>query len=247
MPQGGIDEGEEPRGAALRELKEETGTDKAEIIGEMENWLTYDLPPHLVGIAFHGKYRGQRQKWFALRFLGRDDDIDLYSHEPGIRGMEMGGDGGAPPTDRAVQARYLRRRHRGLSRPGQASMNARKPPMVMIHGAFAAPFVWDGFAAKFRAAGYKVHTPCLRHHAEGGPPAGLAQTSLTDYADDLKSLLHDLVAPPVLVGHAMGALLAQMLAARCDLRGGPFCLRHRRPGVCRPAPCSRSQAPRPCC
>jgi putative (di)nucleoside polyphosphate hydrolase len=82
MPQGGIDEGEDPRTAAMRELKEETGTDKAEIIGEMADWLTYNLPPHLVGIAFHGKYRGQRQKWFALRFLGEDRDIDLYTHEP---------------------------------------------------------------------------------------------------------------------------------------------------------------------
>jgi putative (di)nucleoside polyphosphate hydrolase len=82
MPQGGIDKGEEPRTAAMRELKEETGTDKAEIIGEMDNWLTYDLPAHLVGIAFHGRYRGQRQKWFALRFLGDDGDIDLHTHEP---------------------------------------------------------------------------------------------------------------------------------------------------------------------
>jgi putative (di)nucleoside polyphosphate hydrolase len=82
MPQGGIDAGEEPRQAAMRELKEEAGTDKAEIIGELDKWLTYDLPSHLVGIAFHGKYRGQRQKWFALRFLGKDSDIDLYAHEP---------------------------------------------------------------------------------------------------------------------------------------------------------------------
>jgi putative (di)nucleoside polyphosphate hydrolase len=82
MPQGGIDEGEAPREAALRELREEAGTDKAVIVAEMDNWLTYDLPPHLVGIAFHGKYRGQRQKWFALRFLGEDSDIDLYAHEP---------------------------------------------------------------------------------------------------------------------------------------------------------------------
>jgi putative (di)nucleoside polyphosphate hydrolase len=82
MPQGGIDAGEEPRTAALRELKEETGTDKAEIIAEMGDWVTYDLPPHLVGIAFHGKYRGQRQKWFALRFLGEDREIDLHTHEP---------------------------------------------------------------------------------------------------------------------------------------------------------------------
>ncbi len=82
MPQGGIDEGEEPRQAALRELKEETGTDKAEIIGEMQDWITYDLPQHLVGVAFHGKYRGQRQKWFALRFHGQDSDINLFTHEP---------------------------------------------------------------------------------------------------------------------------------------------------------------------
>ena len=82
MPQGGIDAGEDPRTAALRELKEETGTDKAQIIAEMDDWVTYDLPAHLVGVAFHGRYRGQRQKWFALRFLGEDRDIDLYSHEP---------------------------------------------------------------------------------------------------------------------------------------------------------------------
>jgi putative (di)nucleoside polyphosphate hydrolase len=82
MPQGGIDEGEAPRQAVLRELKEETGTDKAEILGEMDDWLTYDLPPHLVGIAFKGKFRGQKQKWFALRFTGRDSDIDLTAHEP---------------------------------------------------------------------------------------------------------------------------------------------------------------------
>ena len=82
MPQGGIDDGEEPRQAALRELKEEAGTGKAEIIAEMDDWITYDLPAHLVGVAFHGKYRGQRQKWFALRFLGEDSDIDLDTHEP---------------------------------------------------------------------------------------------------------------------------------------------------------------------
>ena len=82
MPQGGIDKGEKPIEAALRELQEEIGTDKAEIIGEMDDWVTYDLPPHLVGVAFRGKYKGQRQKWFALRFTGKDSDIDLTTHEP---------------------------------------------------------------------------------------------------------------------------------------------------------------------
>src|SRR3954467_11507247 len=82
MPQGGIDPGEDPRQAALRELKEEAGTDKAEIIGEMDDWITYDLPQHLIGVAFHGRFKGQRQKWFCLRFLGEDRDIDLCTHEP---------------------------------------------------------------------------------------------------------------------------------------------------------------------
>jgi putative (di)nucleoside polyphosphate hydrolase len=82
MPQGGIDKGETPKEAVLRELKEEIGTRKAEIIAEMDDWVTYDLPEHLVGIAFHGKYKGQRQKWFALRFTGKESDIDLTAHDP---------------------------------------------------------------------------------------------------------------------------------------------------------------------
>jgi putative (di)nucleoside polyphosphate hydrolase len=77
LPQGGIDEGEDPRQAVLRELGEEIGTDRAEIIGEHDAWLTYDLPPELVGVALHGRYRGQRQRWFALRFTGQDSDIRL--------------------------------------------------------------------------------------------------------------------------------------------------------------------------
>jgi putative (di)nucleoside polyphosphate hydrolase len=82
MPQGGIDEGETPRAAALRELMEETGTGKAEILGELPDWLFYDLPPHLVGVAFKGRFKGQKQKWFLMRFTGHDTDIDLFAHEP---------------------------------------------------------------------------------------------------------------------------------------------------------------------
>ncbi|WP_439576392.1 RNA pyrophosphohydrolase [Elioraea sp.] len=77
LPQGGLDEGEDPRAAVLRELAEEIGTDRAEIIGEHPGWLIYDLPPGLLGVALGGRYRGQRQKWFALRFLGTDADIRL--------------------------------------------------------------------------------------------------------------------------------------------------------------------------
>jgi putative (di)nucleoside polyphosphate hydrolase len=77
LPQGGIDHDEDPRAAVLRELAEEIGTDRAEIIGEHPEWLTYDLPPELVGVALGGRYRGQRQRWFALRFTGEDSDIRL--------------------------------------------------------------------------------------------------------------------------------------------------------------------------
>ncbi|MGV8997259.1 MAG: RNA pyrophosphohydrolase [Parvibaculaceae bacterium] len=79
MPQGGIDKGENPTDAAFRELQEETGVARhhAEIIGEVADWLTYDLPEDLLGKALKGKYRGQKQRWFAMRFTGEDTDIDL--------------------------------------------------------------------------------------------------------------------------------------------------------------------------
>ena len=77
LPQGGIDDDEDPAIAVFRELEEEVGTAKATLLAEHPRWLTYDLPPHLVGRALGGKYRGQRQKWFALRFTGTDADIRL--------------------------------------------------------------------------------------------------------------------------------------------------------------------------
>lgn len=81
MPQGGIDPGEDPRRAAFRELKEEIGTDRAEILAETD-WLDYDLPRALVPKLWKGRYRGQRQKWFAMRFLGSDAEIDIAGPEP---------------------------------------------------------------------------------------------------------------------------------------------------------------------
>lgn len=80
FPQGGIDKGETPEQAVVRELSEETGIKQAKIIAYTEDWLRYDLPEPLIGVAWGGGYRGQAQKWFALRFLGSDDDIDLNSH-----------------------------------------------------------------------------------------------------------------------------------------------------------------------
>lgn len=82
MPQGGIDEGEKPETAALRELEEEIGTAKAEIVAEIEDWLTYDLPEDLLGKVWKGRYRGQTQKWYALRFRGSDADIDIATEHP---------------------------------------------------------------------------------------------------------------------------------------------------------------------
>lgn len=82
MPQGGIDDGEDPQTAAMRELGEEIGTEKAEIIAESTDWLTYDLPAELVPKVWKGRYRGQRQKWYAMRFLGTDADIDIETKHP---------------------------------------------------------------------------------------------------------------------------------------------------------------------
>jgi putative (di)nucleoside polyphosphate hydrolase len=80
LPQGGVDEGEKPRHAVVRELAEEIGTDKVEILAKSRCWYTYELPDHLLGRVWGGRYRGQRQRWFALRYLGSDADIDLAAH-----------------------------------------------------------------------------------------------------------------------------------------------------------------------
>jgi putative (di)nucleoside polyphosphate hydrolase len=77
MPQGGIDEGEDPYRAALRELYEETSITSVERLGEIPEWLTYDIPRDIAGEAWGGKYRGQKQKWYALRFTGEDREIDI--------------------------------------------------------------------------------------------------------------------------------------------------------------------------
>jgi putative (di)nucleoside polyphosphate hydrolase len=88
MPQGGIDKGEKPIDAAWRELFEETSIRSIELITEIDDWIYYDLPDEALGIALRGKYRGQRQRWFAFRFTGADSEINV--HTPG---------GGAHPAE----------------------------------------------------------------------------------------------------------------------------------------------------
>ena len=96
MPQGGIDEGEDPLGAAWREMKEEIGTDKAELVAEIKGWLSYDLPAELADRIWKGRFRGQRQKWFAFRFQGSDRDIRIATRHPEFRAWKWAPMGDLP-------------------------------------------------------------------------------------------------------------------------------------------------------
>ena len=99
-------------------------------------------------------------------------------------------------------------------------MRDKRSPVVMVHGAFCGGWAFEQWRGMFEARGFKVHLPTLRYHDAGRhPPKELGTTSLTDYADDLEALLHKIGEPAFLVGHSMGGLLAQMLAARRDVRG----------------------------
>src|SRR3546814_8850100 len=90
MPQGGIDDGEEAEEAAIRELGEETGVHGGlvEIIARSREEYFYDLPDHLIGKMWGGKYRGQRQHWFLMRFMGEDDDVDIHTKHQEFRSEE---------------------------------------------------------------------------------------------------------------------------------------------------------------
>ena len=82
MPQGGVDDDEDYLVAAYRELREETGIKNVELIKELDGFTTYKLPTNLLGIIWKGKYKGQKQKWFVMRFLGNDDEINIKTKRP---------------------------------------------------------------------------------------------------------------------------------------------------------------------
>ncbi|MBL6946094.1 MAG: RNA pyrophosphohydrolase [Rhodospirillales bacterium] len=89
LPQGGVNKGEKPRKAMKRELAEEIGVTKIKIVAECADWLCYDFPKELIGKAWGGRFRGQKQKWFAMRFSGKDADIDLNaSNHPEFRSWQ---------------------------------------------------------------------------------------------------------------------------------------------------------------
>ena len=119
MPQGGLDEGEEPEAGARRELAEETGVTSARFVARTQDWLAYDLPDELIGIAWEGRYRGQKQLWFAARFEGPESEIDLGAARgarAGVRRLAVGDARRAAGARRAVQAESLSQRDRAARR-----------------------------------------------------------------------------------------------------------------------------------
>lgn len=126
MPQGGIEPGETPIAAALREMQEEIGTARAEVLAESAGWYRYDLPPEFRAAARHGQFDGQVQKWFALRFTGTDIEINLHTAEPEfeawrwVHPSEVAGQ--APPFRQALY-RAVVEEFRAVGPPGRMPAN----------------------------------------------------------------------------------------------------------------------------
>jgi 8-oxo-dGTP pyrophosphatase MutT (NUDIX family) len=144
MPQGGIDRGEDPWRAALRELYEETNIRSVEKLGEIEDELCYDIPREIVGQAWGGKYRGQCQKWSAALHRQGQRDRHRASRRrprPGIRGLALGAARKRPPPDRAVQTAGLRAGGRGIRQACEAVNRALAHQVAAVIPAQAGTYI----------------------------------------------------------------------------------------------------------
>lgn len=218
FPQGGIDEGEDYEAAARRELEEETGITSVKVLGRTEGWIAYDFPHYARGSKFTKGWAGQKQVWFAMRFTGKDKEVRLDAHgTPEFDDWRWARLDEAPglivPFKRAAyeQVTQAFRQYAGTAMSGS---------ILMIHGIGCTGQAWDRLAPAFRALGWRVETPTLfpDKRTVAKPPADLPSLRLKDYVDAMEAEARRLEAetgqPPVLMGHSMGALIAQKLAER---------------------------------
>ena len=162
MPQGGIDEGETPAQAGLRELAEEVGTGSAIILRQMDEWLQYDLPNHLLGVALHGRYRGQKQKWLAMRFTGKDSRYQHQNARTGICCLEMVARRHTAECHCAVQAGNLYQSNCSISRSRKARrrLKRKQPPSYSSMARSAAV----GRSRSFQNLSRAPDMPCIGRH-----------------------------------------------------------------------------------
>jgi 8-oxo-dGTP pyrophosphatase MutT (NUDIX family)/esterase/lipase len=218
FPQGGVDDGEDVQAAALRELAEETGVTSVKVLGRTKGWIVYDFPPEASGSKIAKGWRGQKQVWFALRFTGKEKEIRLDLHQPAeFDAWRWGRLDEAPglviPFKRAAYEQVAQA-FRHLA--GKAMSSA----ILMIHGVGCTSTAFDRLAPAFRDKGWRVETPTLfpDKRTLANPPADLPKLRLKDYVDAMEAQARRLEAetgaPPVLLGHSMGALIVQKLAER---------------------------------